>query len=224
MGPFAYLFKTYLNGQDEILTIIFFSVFGIGSFILASYLSKGKVKITLSEEQIEFEWLKKPFFTPQANRTIKFKNILSWRFRKEPHYKYFIIDINKSEDLTLYRDSIWDNNKDDFGAFMADFKSKVKDYNDKILTTNEQNEKTTEFNHKERPKDSKTLIIDREKKFNKSVGATLLFYIYFLTIIFGLIGLVVKWKDLTGAQPLIIISGLFGCMFLIGQHLKKKKK
>lgn len=217
--PIAYVFRTYINNINEIITWTLLPGFCISSYFLSSYLSKGKVKITLSENQLEFEWLKKPILTPQSNRTIDFKNIVSWKYRKEPHYDYFIIDIKKSEDLTLYRDSVWKNNRDDFGAFMAAFKSKVKDYNENVILRENQ-----ESNHKATTNDPRSLIIDREKKFHQSGWATFFFYVYILTLVFGVIGLVIKWDNLTGAQPLLIVSGLFGCMFLIGQHLKKKKE
>ena len=218
LTPFAYLLKTYANNLNEILDLILLSLIGIGCYLLASFMTKGKAEIKLSDNEIEFLWLKRPIITTQTNQIIKITDIDSWKYRQERYYNYFIIHSKKSENMILYRDSTWDDEKDDFGSFLKKFKTLIDNHNNGVFSTGESEVTNLKINS------SKAKIIDEEDEFYKSRFSSFLFYLYILTIIFGVVGLIIKWDSLSISQTFFIISGILSCFFLINRHKRMKNK
>lgn len=218
LTPFAYLLKTYASNLNEILDLILLSLIGIGCYLLASFMTKGKAEIKLSDNEIEFLWLKRPIITTQTNQIIKITDIDSWKYRQERYYNYFIIRSKKSENMILYRDSTWNDEKDDFGSFLKNFATVIDNYNNGIFSIDESRMTNPEIIA------SKTIIIDEEKVFYKTGGATFLLYVYVLAIIFGTVSLITKWDSFSLTQLSIIISSISGCLYLIIRHIRMKNK
>lgn len=220
--PLGILFMA-IGSVGEILTIILIASGMTGAYILATYLIKGVAKIKLEDNQLEFEWIKKPPITTLENRVIKFKDIGSWKFREESQYTYFTISPKKANDMTIYRDSAWFDDKDDFASFLKHYKKLISDYNEEIdeaainkvvpVSENTQIKSTT-----------KTKIRDREEEFYSSWKSVVMYYVYIATSIFGTIALIINWKEFQGSQIVLIASGIGGCIFLINMHHKKRNK
>lgn len=215
--PFAYLLRTYWSNLDGILDLISLSLIGIGYYSLTSFMAKGTAEVKLSNNEIEFLWLKRPIITTQSNQTIKFADIDSWIYRQEYYYNYFIIRSKKSENMILYRDSTWNDEKDDFGSFLKNFATVIDNYNNGIFSIDESRITNPEIIA------SKT-IIDEEKVFYKTGGVTFLQYVYVLAIIFGTVSLITKWDSFSLTQLSIIISSISGCLYLIIRHIRMKNK
>lgn len=218
LSPFAFFSKNFMINSNEILILIFFCLIGVGCYLIASFMAKGIAEVNLSNNQIEFTWLKRPIITTQSNQTIKVEDIDTWRFRKEYYYNYFIIHSKKSDNMILYRDSTWDDEKDDFASFLREFKLLIDNYNNGVFSREELDVIDPKMNS------SNAEITNDESEFYKSRGSSFLFYFYILAIIMGIVGLITKWDQLSVSQNLLIISGILGCIFLINRHIRFKKK
>jgi hypothetical protein len=193
------------------INLLLIAILAIGVYILISKLTTGRAEIKIDSTQLSFLWIKKPIITLQKNTAIELDNISAWKYHQGHQYDYFKIYTKNEGELIFYPKSNW-NKTDEFDLFLDAFKNKIIEYNEEeVFTKNDESFK-------------KTRIIDKEQEYHNSHFATFMFYIYILTIIFCIIVLPSKWDNLNGAQPLIIISGLFGCIFLIIQHLQKKNK
>tara|TARA_R110002111_G_scaffold248649_1_gene312433 strand:+ start:596 stop:1306 length:711 start_codon:yes stop_codon:yes gene_type:complete len=189
------------------------SLLGFGLWV-GSKLTKGIAQIELTDKTFEIKWKKRAIFSTLENTKLELEDINGWKYRKESSYDYFILYNTKGQDLIFYRDSIWNPDKDDFAIFLKDFRGKVKNYNSQEASKNVTN--TSEI-------EPKKLIIDKEASFHNSTKGRLVFYVYLVTLIFGIYSLITKWDELD-YRRVFLIGLLAMCVGLIFDHLNKRKK
>ena len=187
----------------SILAILF-------SYFISLKLTIGRVQINLTNKDIEYLWLKKPFFTFQNNESIKIESIKSWKYRDEFQYSYFKI-YNPSESITIMRLPNWSPEKDEFDNFLFTFKKRIDNLNKK-------REKRAEYLDKKEVKDEKNeLIIDKEAEHYKSNIAKILFFVYVFSGVLGAKYVFNNWN--TGKTNIgMAIFGILGCIFYISKY------
>jgi hypothetical protein len=218
-----YFFRKYDISLNDNLSTIVFWITSIVTYYLVGKLTSGKAVIHLTSTELKFDWIKKPIITFQESVSIDFDSISGWKYRKEHQYDYFKIYTINNEELLFYP-KLGFNKKDDFTSFLAAFEAKIEDYNDKEVSVKKEEYLDIRISPAKKTTRISPRIVDKEKEFYNSGLSTFLYYVYILTFILCSIGLVTKWNKLDGSQPLLIISGLFGCLFLINQHRQKRKK
>jgi hypothetical protein len=98
------------------LTLLLFIV----AYKIALRLTSGKAEITLHKKNIEFKWIKKPFFRFQQDVNLDVGDVDGWKFRSEYQYDYFKIYSSKPS-IGFERLPEWHPAKDDFYEFKLQF-------------------------------------------------------------------------------------------------------
>lgn len=204
----------------------------IGTFLIcykiASKLTIGWVRLTMSKRGLEFIWIKKPLLTFQKNESVDFDKIESWRYRNEFQYSYLKIHEKSYTPITIMRFPNWDTSKDDFYSFLVAFEKRIERVNEKrqrSIISNNKGAQASKLNtlqeNRENPRPR--LVRDNEDEFFKSNLSKILLFFYVLVGLLGLYYIVNNWN--TGKSNLLLLMyGVLGCVFYIKSHYQKVKK
>ena len=175
------------------------------AWFVSKEIAKGKVKITLSENELDVKWTRKPIINFQSDKIIKISDITGWRFRPDRNFDMLKIYLKGDQDIKFERDTFWNPIKDDFGRFNGDVKDLVKSEN------------------KNRKRNEKAEIVDKEVEYYKSDTAKLLYYFGIALCVGG--GLLIFFSDnLDLADTFMLIACMGGGVFFIMRYRQINKK